>query len=129
MGQPERELLRVLHEMYLMQVAAAPRIKIADRQVRRLLLRLWEQGDRAVIRGLRGWPLKRKFPASFERKILARVRQRYADSNPTLAAKHLAQEGLSLSRGTTRKMDDQSGRHAAHAVGSARQHFHLHPHQ
>jgi len=31
-----------------MQVAAAQRIKITDRQVRQLLLRLREQGDRAV---------------------------------------------------------------------------------
>ena len=75
------------------QVAAAPRIKMADRQMRRLLLRLWEQGDRVVIHGLRGCPVKRKFPVSFERKILTRMGQRYADCGPTLAAEHLAQEG------------------------------------
>jgi len=96
----------VLHEIeegHLTQVAAAQRIRLTDRQVRRLLLRLREQGDRAVIHGLRGRPSNRKFPASFERKVLARVGQRYADFGPTLAAEHLAQEGLPLSRETLRK--------------------------
>jgi len=35
-----------------------------------------------------------EFAARFEQKILARVRQRYADFGPTLAAEHLAKEGL-----------------------------------
>jgi hypothetical protein len=106
LSQPERDRLRVLHEVeqgHLTQVAAAQRIKLTDRQVRRLLLRLREQGDRAVLHGLRGRPSNRKFPAAFERKVLARVGQRYADFGPTLAAEHLAKEGLRLSRETLRK--------------------------
>jgi len=38
-----------------------------------------------------------------QQKILRRVRQRYADFGPTLAAEHLAQEGLPVSRETLRK--------------------------
>jgi hypothetical protein len=38
-----------------------------------------------------------------------RVRQRYADFGPTLAAEHLAQEGLSVSRETLRKWMVQAG--------------------
>jgi response regulator of citrate/malate metabolism len=38
-----------------------------------------------------------------EQKILARLRQRYADFGPTLAAEHLAQEGFPVSRETLRK--------------------------
>jgi hypothetical protein len=41
--------------------------------------------------------------ARWERKILTRVRERYADFGPTLAAEHLAQEGLLVSRETLRK--------------------------
>ncbi len=106
LSQRERDRLRVLQDVqqgHLTQVAAAQRIKITDRQVRRLLLRLREQGDRAVIHGLRGRPSNRKFAARFEQKILARVRQRYADFGPTLAAEHLAKEGLAVSRETLRK--------------------------
>ena len=38
-----------------------------------------------------------------EQKILARVRHRYADFGPTLAAEHLAQDGLRVSRETLRQ--------------------------
>jgi len=56
-----------------------------------------------VMHGLRGRPSNRKFAVSFERQVLARVGQRYADFGPTLAAEHLAKEGLALSRETLRK--------------------------
>ena len=59
-----------------------------------MLLRLRERGDGALVHGLRGRPSNRKLAAMFEQKILARLRQRYADFGPTLAAEHLAQEGL-----------------------------------
>ena len=106
LSQRERDRLHVLHDLQqgrLTQVAAAQRMKITDRQVRRLLLRLREEGDRAVIHGLRGRPSNRKFEVSFEQKVLARVGQRYADFGPTLAAEQLAKEGLPLSRETLRK--------------------------
>jgi len=56
-----------------------------------------------------------------EQKILARLRQRYADFGPTLAAEHLAQEGLSVSRETLRKWigeDQLIGAHARNALKS-----------
>jgi len=106
LSQRERDRLRVLHEVkqkQITQIAAAGRLKITARQVRRLLLRLREQGDRGLIHGLRGRPSNRRLAPVFEQKILARVRQRYADFGPTLAAEHLAQEGLRVSRETLRK--------------------------
>lgn len=105
LSQRERERLRVLHEVkekHLTQMEAAERLKVTDRQVRRLLAALEEHGDGAVVHGLRGRPSNRKLGASFEQRILARVRQRYADFGPTLAAEHLAKEGLSVSRETLR---------------------------
>jgi hypothetical protein len=106
LSQRERDRLQVLHDIQqgrLTQVAAGERLKVTDRQVRRLLLRLREEGDRAVIHRLRGRPSNRKFKVSFERKVLARVGQRYSDFGPTLAAEHLAKDGLPLSRETLRK--------------------------
>ena len=106
LSQRERERLRVLHEVkekHLTQVEAAERLKVTDRQVRRLLAALEERGDGAVVHGLRGRPSNRKLAGSVQQKILARVRQRYADFGPTLAAEHLAKEGLSVSRETLRK--------------------------
>src|SRR6202158_1283339 len=111
LSQEERDRLHLLRELErgeLRQVAAAQRMKLTDRQVRRLLQRWREQGDRAVIHGLRGRPSNRKFAVSFQRKVLARVGQRYADFGPTLAAEHLAQEGLAVSRETLRKWMTQA---------------------
>jgi transposase len=106
LSQRERDRLRVLQEVqqgHLTQVEAAARVKLSDRQMRRLLLRLREHGDRAVVHGLRGRPSNRKLAAPFEQKILARVRQRYADFGPTLASEHLAKDGFLVSRETLRK--------------------------
>jgi hypothetical protein len=106
LSQRERDRLKVLHNVQqkqLTQVVAAQRLKVSDRQVRRMLLRLREYGDSSLVHGLRGRPSNRKLAVGLEQKILARLRQRYADFGPTLAAEHLAQEGFSVSRETLRK--------------------------
>src|SRR2546428_14156885 len=93
LSQRERDRLRVLHEVnqkQITQIAAARRLKITARQVRRLLLRLREQGDRGLIHGLRGRPSNRRLAPVFEQKILARERQRLVVFGPTLAADQLA---------------------------------------
>src|SRR5271169_6744133 len=111
LSQRERDRLKVLHEVkqkHLSQVAAAERLKVTDRQVRRMLLRIRERGDGALVHGLRGRPSNRKLAARLEQKILARLRQRYADFGPTLAAEHLAQEGFPVSRETLRKWMTQA---------------------
>ena len=106
MSQRERDRLRVLQEVkqkHLTQVEAARRLKVTDRHVRRLLVRIGERGDIGIVHRLRGRPSNRKLAAGWEHKILARVRHRYADFGPTLAAEHLAQDGLLVSRETLRK--------------------------
>jgi transposase len=106
LSQRERDRLKVLHEVqqkHLTQVAAAAQLKVTDRQVRRMLLRIREHGDRALVHGLRGRPSNRKLAARFEQKVLTRVGQRYADFGPTLAAEHLAKDGFPVSRETLRR--------------------------
>ena len=76
LSQRERDRLKVLYEVnqkHLTQVAAAQRLKVTDRHVRRMLLRLRERGDRALVHGLRGRPSNRKLALRFEQKILERV--------------------------------------------------------
>src|ERR1019366_6908389 len=103
MSQRERDRLRVLQEVkqkHLTQVEAAQRLKVTDRHVRRMLIRMGERGDGGIVHQLRGRPSNRKLAASWEQKILARIRHRYADFGPTLAAEHLAKDGLLVSRET-----------------------------
>src|SRR5580698_1721676 len=104
LSQRERDRLKVLHDVQQKrtQVAAAERLKVTDRQVRRMLLRIRERGDGALVHGLRGRPSNRKLAARLEQKILARLCQRYADFGPTLAAEHLAEDGFTVSRETLR---------------------------
>jgi len=102
LSQRERDRLKVLREVeqrHLTQLQAAQRLQLTDRQVRRLLRRMHKSGDGALVHGLRGRPSNRRLAASLEQKILARVRQRYADFGPTLAAVHLAGEGLLVPAG------------------------------
>src|SRR3981081_1795734 len=77
LGQRERDRLKVLHEVkqkHLTQLAAAERLKVTDRQVRRMLLRLREGGDGSLVHGLRGRPSNRKLAVRLGQKILARPR-------------------------------------------------------
>ena len=112
LSQRERDRLRVLHEVqqgHLTQVEAARRLKISDRQVRRVLIRMASRGDGALVHGLRGRASNRKLAACSSRRLWRGVRQRYADFGPTLAAEHLAKEGLLVSRETLRKWMTRSG--------------------
>src|SRR5258706_11849667 len=106
LSQRGRDRLKVLHEVqqrHLTQVEAAARLKVTDRQVRRMLLRIREHGDGALVHGLRGRPSNRKLAARLEQKVLTRVGQRYADFGPPLPAEHLAQECFPVSRQTRRR--------------------------
>src|SRR5262249_147879 len=102
----ERERLRVLHEVkqkHLTQVEAAARLKVTDRQVRRMLLRLRDRGDHSLVHGLRGRPSNHKLAARLEQKIFARLRQRYADFGHPLGGERVAQEGFCVSGERLRK--------------------------
>ncbi len=112
LSQTERDRLKVLHEIergHLKQVEAARRLHLSDRHVRRLAVRVRAEGDRGVVHRLRGRPSNRKLAAALERRVMERVRKRYADFGPTLAAEHLAEDGLGVSRETLRKWMTASG--------------------
>jgi hypothetical protein len=71
LSQREPGRLKVLHEVqqkHLAQVAAAAQLKVTDRQVRRMLLRIREHGDGALVHGLRG-RLRRSTQHLFNRLI------------------------------------------------------------
>src|SRR5207245_11184618 len=112
LSQRERDRLKVLHEVkqkHLTQVAAAKRLKVTDRQVRRMLLRIRERGDGALVRGLRGQASNRKLAARFEQQILERLRPRYADFGPTVASEHLAKEGCLVASDAARQATSKAG--------------------
>jgi len=102
----ERERLKVLQQVEegrLKQVEAARRLRLTDRQVRRLQARLRSEGDRGIVHRLRGGGSNRKIPEAMRQRAMGELRQaRYAGFGPTLAAEHLARQGLAVSRETLR---------------------------
>jgi len=88
LNQRERERLKVLYEVkqkHLTQVEAAQRLKVTDRQVRRLLLALAERGWRDGSR-VAGSGIESQAGDLVRAEDSDRVRRRYADLGSTLAA-------------------------------------------
>jgi len=109
----ERERLKVLHEIeqgHLKQIEAAQRLRLTDRQVRRLQVRLRQEGDRGMVHRLRRRPSNRKIPEGLKQRALRELRQaRYAGFGPTLAGEHLAAHQVHVSRETLRRWMSQAG--------------------
>jgi transposase len=103
----DRDRLKVLHEVgkgHLTQRQASEQLKLSDRWIRKLLLRMKEQGDRAVVHGLRGRPSTRRIAEKVEKRAVELVRREYTDFGPTLASEYLEQRhGIAVSRETLRK--------------------------
>ncbi|WP_196481602.1 ISNCY family transposase, partial [Burkholderia multivorans] len=60
------------------------------------------EGAEGLISRRRGRPSNRRIDEAVKAAILARVRARYADFGPTLAAEYLAEEGFTVSKETLR---------------------------
>jgi transposase len=103
----ERDRLKVLHEVkqgHLTQRTAARQLGITDRWVRKLLIRVKQEGDRGLIHRLRGRASKRRLPESLRRQVLKLVQARYRDFGPTLACEYLAKDhALAVSKETLRQ--------------------------
>ena len=97
--------LRKAKKKTISQSEAAEELGVSGRQIRRLLSRLKQQGDKAVVHGLRGKPSNRKIERSIEReavKILSAPV--YAGFGPTLAAEYLRKKhGIEASKETVRQ--------------------------
>jgi len=113
LSQRERDRLRVLHELeqgHLQQREAARRLRLSDRQIRRLQKRLQQQGDRGLIHRLRGRKSNRKISEELQQRALRQLGRRcYVGFGPTLACEHLARQGMVVSRETLRNWMSQAG--------------------
>jgi len=103
----ERDRLKVLHEVkqgHLTQGGAARQLGVSDRWVRRLLVRIKQEGDRGVVHRLRGRESNRRLPESLRTRVLKLVKAKYRDFGPTLACEYLAQDdAVEVSKETLRQ--------------------------
>lgn len=107
MSAKERKRLVVLAEVKegkLSVAAAAEVLRLGYRQMKRVWKRFKAQGDAGLVHRSRGRPGSRATPKETRTKILARYRERYPDFGPTLAAEHLAKDGLEVDHETLRRL-------------------------
>jgi transposase len=94
MSQQERDRLEWLkraRDGALTQRAAAEKMGVSDRWVRKLLRRMERDGDRVVVHGLRGQASNRKLPAQTRKQAVAILSSAdWHDFGPTFAAQQLA---------------------------------------
>ena len=107
MSRTEMERLRILHRVFdheLAQKKAAELMGVTDRHLRRLVKRIREQGDTAIIHRSRGRPSSRKIPEARQRRILKFLESDYKGFGPTLATEKLWEcQKIRVSRETLRQ--------------------------
>jgi hypothetical protein len=84
-------------------VAAAPLMAVSYRQAKRIWRRYQDRGDGGLVHLGRGRAGNRSKDAKLRQRVLARYEDRYPDFGPTLAAEHLAGEGLLVDHETLRR--------------------------
>ena len=92
------------------QVDAAGCVGLSERQVRRLTVRLQQEGPSGLGHRGRGRPSNHRCPEGLRQRVLAVIRQRYPDFGPTLACEQLAaRHRIHLSDETIRHWMRQAG--------------------
>jgi hypothetical protein len=109
MTQRERDRLVVLRKAQkklITQRQAASELDIRERQVRRLLAKLKQVGDKAVIHGLRGRRSTRRLSEKARQDAVRILSQeQYRDFGPTLASEYLAKKhGIGIGREALRQI-------------------------
>jgi transposase len=114
MTQGDRDRLVVLkkaQKKLITQRQAAAELDLSERQVRRLLIRLKEVGDRAVVHGLRERPSNQRLSEKTREKAVRILSQDvYRGFGPTLASEYLAKKHkVKIGREALRQLMQQAG--------------------
>lgn len=117
--QKELKRLHVVHKIIqgeLTQVDAAELISLSERQTRRIVRRIEQEGDEGIRHKSRGRQSNRKTPKNLRERIVALYRQKYQGFGPTLASEKLFEiDGIPISKEALRMLlmdagDWQKGR-------------------
>jgi transposase len=113
MSQRELMRLHVIHkaiEGLLKQKEAAELLSLSNRQIRRLIKKVEEEGDRGIVHKSRGKPSNRKLPKKIKDSAIELYRRKYMGFGPLLASeKLLEQDGITVNDETLRKWLIESG--------------------
>jgi len=113
MSQRELKRLHVIHkaiEKAVKQTEAAGILSLSDRQIRRIIKRVRDEGDGGVIHKSRGKPSNRRLPKRIKGKTIELYRKKYGGFGPTLASEKLLEiDGIPVNDETLRKWLIESG--------------------
>ena len=104
--QKDLKRLHVMHKVLegtMTQAEAADLISLTERQIRRIVKRIRQEGDKGIGHAARGKPSKRKLPKKLKNRIVRLYTTTYHDFGPTLFTEKLEErEGIVISRETAR---------------------------
>ncbi|MBU2052324.1 ISNCY family transposase [Patescibacteria group bacterium] len=107
MTQRDIDRVKVLHQAIqrrITQEKAGELLALSREWVNRLCQRIKQNGDRAVIHGLRGKPSNHQLPAGLIDKAIGKIKKKYIGFGPTLAAEKLLElDKITLSVETIRQ--------------------------
>jgi Helix-turn-helix domain len=97
------EVLRDVQNKKLKQVDAARILRITDRQVRKLLRRLEQEGSSGIVSRLVGKTGNRRKCPGIKQRVLALLKEKYEGFGPTFTVEKLLQlDGVKISKETAR---------------------------
>lgn len=107
MSQREIRRLHLIQQVLdkkVTQQKVAAVLGLTDRQIRRIVKRVREEGARGVCHEGRGKPSNQRIPKKVKEKVIAVYREKYADFGPTLASEKLCEhEKTEISKETLRQ--------------------------
>jgi transposase len=113
MSQKEMKRLHVIHKVregLLRQKQAAEIISLSERQIRRIVRRIREEGERGIQHRSRGKGSNRRLPRELVERVRRLYQERYQGFGPTLMAEKLHElEGIAVSKETIRRWLIASG--------------------
>ena len=96
-------IMRQVMEGTMRQVEAAEVLGLTERQVRRIIKRIKEEGDKGICHRGRGRPSNRRIAGGIKDKVIQSCQERYRGFGPTLASEKLQEvEGIEISDETLR---------------------------
>ncbi|MBC8357336.1 MAG: ISNCY family transposase [Candidatus Aminicenantes bacterium] len=108
LSKREIERLRIIHRVMdgrMTQVKASELLGITDRQVRNIIAKVRERGDKAIAHGNRERVSHRRMSKSLEERIAGIIEEKYPDFGPTLASeKLLERNGINVGREKLRQV-------------------------
>ena len=106
MSQREREVLKVTSEVLAgrrTQAEAARLLELSERQIRRVMKRVRQEGDVGVVHRLRGRPSNARKRQDVREAVIQAYKREYDDFGPTFAAEKLKErQGLDVNAETLR---------------------------